>query len=54
MGVALIIGRLIHAVGINIPPPDFSKSVLGMQITLVTLISLVIVNLGWSLYRLVG
>ena len=54
MGVALIIGRLIHAVGINIPPPDFSKRVLGMQITLVTLISLVIVNLGWSLYRLVG
>ena len=24
-GLALIIGRLIHAIGINTPPPDFSK-----------------------------
>jgi len=28
-GITLIIGRLIHAVGINQPPPDFSKRVLG-------------------------
>ena len=51
-GAALIIGRLIHAVGINQPPPNFSKRVLGMKYTFNTLITLVILNLGWSLYRL--
>jgi len=51
-GAALIIGRLIHAVGINQPPPNFSKRVLGMKFTFNTLITLVILNLGWSLYRL--
>ncbi len=53
-GIALIIGRLIHAIGINIPPPDFSKRVLGMMLTFGTLITLVILNLGWALYKLVG
>jgi hypothetical protein len=52
-GVTLIIGRLIHAVGINQPPPNFSKRVLGMKFTFYTLITLVILNVGWSLYRLV-
>lgn len=53
-GATLIIGRLIHAVGMNTPPPDFSKRVLGMQFTFNTLIALVILNLGWSSYRLLG
>ena len=53
-GIALIIGRLIHAIGINSPPPDFSKRVLGMMLTFGTLITLVILNLGWALYKLVG
>ena len=52
-GITLIIGRLIHAVGINVPPPDFSKRVLGMKFTFVTLISLALFNLGWLLYKLV-
>ena len=51
-GITLIIGRLIHAKGIHIPPPDFSKRVLGMMFTFGTLISLVILNLGWNLYKL--
>ena len=51
-GIALIFGRLIHAKGINIPPPDFSKRVMGMKFTFGTLISLVVLNLGWALYRL--
>ena len=51
-GITLIIGRLIHAKGINVPPPDFSKRVLGMKFTFVTLISLAVLNLGWSLYKL--
>ena len=52
-GITLIIGRLMHAVGINVPPPDFSKRVLGMKFTFVTLISLALFNLGWLLYKLV-
>jgi len=51
-GIALIVGRLIHAKGIQMPPPDFSKRVLGMKFTFGTLISLVILNLGWALYSL--
>ena len=51
-GITLIIGRLIHAKGINIPPPDFSKRVLGMKFTFYTLITLVVLNLGWTLYKL--
>ncbi len=53
-GVSLIIGRLIHVVGMNPPPPDFSKRVLRMKFTFITLITLVALNLGWSLYTLVG
>jgi uncharacterized membrane protein YecN with MAPEG domain len=53
-GITLIIGRLIHAVGINVPPPDFSKRILGMMLTFGTLITLVILNLGWSLYKQLG
>lgn len=53
-GIALIVGRLIHARGINTPPPDFSQRVLGMKLTFGTLITLAILNLGWSLYKLLG
>ena len=51
-GVSLIIGRLIHAKGMNTPPPDFSKRVLGMKFTFLTLIALAALNLGWSLFYL--
>jgi uncharacterized membrane protein YecN with MAPEG domain len=50
-GIALIIGRLIHAKGIHVPPPDFSKRVLGMKLTFSTLITLAALNLGWPIYR---
>ena len=53
-GITLVIGRLIHAKGINEPPPNFSSRVLGMKFTFGTLITLVILNLGWSLYSLVA
>ena len=50
-GIALIIGRLIHAKGINVPPPDFSKRILGMKFTFVTLMALIVLNIGWALTR---
>jgi uncharacterized membrane protein YecN with MAPEG domain len=53
-GMTLIAGRLIHARGINMPPPDFSQRVLGMKFTFNTLIALVVLNLGWTLYNLLG
>ena len=53
-GITLIIGRLIHAIGIHEPPPEFSKRILGMKLTFGTLIALVVLNLGWALYELVG
>ena len=53
-GITLIIGRMIHAKGINEPPPNFSKRVLGMKITFFTLIALVALNLFWVAYGLLG
>lgn len=52
-GTTLILGRVFHAIGINTPPPDFSKRVLGMKFTLNTLVALAILNLAWSLYKVV-
>ena len=51
-GITLITGRLIHAKGINVPPPDFSKRILGMKFTFVTLMALIVLNVGWVLARL--
>lgn len=51
-GATLIIGRLIHAKGMDVPPPDFSKRVLGMKFTFGTLIILAALNLGWALFGL--
>lgn len=53
-GLALIVGRMIHIKGINMPPPDFSKRVLGMKFTFYTLIALVTLNMVWTLYKLIG
>jgi hypothetical protein len=53
-GISLIVGRLIHAKGINEPPPNFSNRVLGMKFTLYTLVALVGLNLAWSMYQLFG
>jgi len=50
LGVLLIIGRVIHAIGINQPPPEFSKRVLGMKCTFFAMIGLIAANLGWAIY----
>ena len=50
-GVTLIAGRLIHAKGINEPPPNFRNRVLGMIFTINTLIALAVLNLGWVVYK---
>jgi len=53
-GASLIVGRLIHAAGINVPPPDFSKRILGMQFTFLTLITLVFLNTAWAFFKLLA
>ncbi len=52
--VALIAGRLLHAEGINEPPPNFALRVLGMKFTLFNLIALSALNLGWAGLRFLG
>ena len=37
-GIGLIIGRIIHAIGVQEPPPQISKRVLGMKITFLHLL----------------
>ena len=51
-GIALVIGRLIHAKGINQPPPHFTNRIIGMRFTITTLIMLVVFNLVWLLLQL--
>ena len=51
-GITFIIGRLIHAVGINEPPPHYRKRVIGMVFTLNTLKALAVLNLGWTAFKL--
>ena len=49
--ITLTIGRVIHAQGITEPPPYTRKRVLGMVFTFNTLIGLVILNLGWLIFK---
>jgi uncharacterized membrane protein YecN with MAPEG domain len=51
LGIALVAGRVIHAKGINQPPPHFRNRVIGMKITITTLIMLVVFNLVWLLLQ---
>lgn len=45
LGVTLIVGRILHAIGL--PTKDFRKRVLGMQITIYLLIGLAILNISF-------
>lgn len=51
LGAALIIGRMIHAKGINQPPPHFRYRIIGMRLTIGTLIALVFFNVAWILIQ---
>jgi uncharacterized membrane protein YecN with MAPEG domain len=52
-GFSLTAGRLIHAKGITEPPPNFGRRVLGMKLTINTIIALAVLNLAWTVYRLI-
>ena len=51
LGATLLIGRILHALGL--PEKDFSKRVLGMQITIYLLIGLAILNILFLAFGLV-
>jgi len=53
-GVALIVGRLLHAKGMQELPPNFGNRVRGMKFTLFNLIALSVLNLGWIALRWLG
>ena len=52
LGIVFVAGRVIHAKGINQPPPHFSNRIIGMKLTITTLILLVAFNLAWLLLQL--
>lgn len=49
LGATLIIGRVMHAKGIKQPPPHFRDRIIGMRLTIGTLIALVFFNVAWLL-----
>jgi uncharacterized membrane protein YecN with MAPEG domain len=49
--MTLIVGRVLHAKGINELPPIFTNRIRGMQITFGTLLFLVASNLIWIAYE---
>ncbi|MDO9269717.1 MAG: MAPEG family protein [Methylobacter sp.] len=48
LGAALLIGRILHAMGL--PAKDFKKRVLGMQITIYLLIGSAILNIFFLVF----
>ena len=50
-GLSLSIGRILHSLGMKDLPPHFSKRILGMKLTLNTLIGLAAANLGWVIFK---
>lgn len=48
LGVTLIVGRILHAMGL--PAKDFKKRVLGMQITIYLLMGLAVLNIFFLVF----
>jgi uncharacterized membrane protein YecN with MAPEG domain len=51
LGASLILGRIIHAIGVQEPPPHLSKRVRGMKITFFTIVALIVLNLGLAVSK---
>jgi len=51
-GFAIILGRIVHARGLL--RANLDRRVLGMQITIFTLIGLAVANLGYAVYAAFG
>ncbi|MBD9359607.1 MAPEG family protein [Methylomonas fluvii] len=51
-GFAIILGRIVHALGLL--RANLDQRVLGMQITIFTLIGLAVANLGYAAYAAFG
>jgi uncharacterized protein len=51
-GIAIIIGRLLHAKGLL--AEDLRYRVLGMQVTFFTIIGLALANIFYALYKMIG
>ena len=55
LGILLAAGRIVHALGVTTPSAGASKNrVRGMVLTILTLSSLAVCNIGWLVYRTAG
>jgi uncharacterized membrane protein YecN with MAPEG domain len=54
LGLTLVVGRFLHAKGINEPPPNFTNRVRGMKLTFAALGLSAITNLAWVGYLVIS
>jgi uncharacterized membrane protein YecN with MAPEG domain len=47
----LIVGRVLHARGMQTPPPEFTQRVRGMMLTFASLVTLAVVYIVWILIK---
>lgn len=50
-GLSLTIGRVLHSLGMTDSTPNFTRRILGMKLTLTTLVGLACLNLGWLIFN---
>ncbi len=54
LAMAFIAGRVLHPAGIKTAQSSGSARVLGMQLTLVSMLALCVVNILWVVWRLIS
>ena len=54
LGLILVVGRFLHAKGINEPPPNFTNRVRGMKLTFAALGLSAVANLAWVGYLVIS
>jgi uncharacterized membrane protein YecN with MAPEG domain len=54
LGLTLVVGRFLHAKGINEPSPNFTNRVRGMKLTFAALGLSAVANLAWVGYLVIS
>lgn len=54
LGLLLVVGRYLHAKGINEPPPQFTNRVRGMKLTFAALVLSAVSNIAWVAYLVIS
>lgn len=53
LGITLTVGRIFHALGIQEESPNFKNRIIGINLTFISLAGLVVINLGWVIFKLI-